>query len=160
MGAEYFSSRGERLRLRVGRCPAGTHNRVIGIAGQRPETKRASCEIGSGMAAQGGFGNKCAGIINRLFHAVGGVFAVLRNIRADVENIGSCKRRESMLSSIGQPLPTPDLLHRLNFTACLCAVDKVSTLRLQKAVFDMSRHRPLLLAGPALLGVVSLQSAA
>jgi hypothetical protein len=40
------------------------------------------------MAAHGGLGNECAGIVDRLLNTVGGVFAVIRDVRPDVENIG------------------------------------------------------------------------
>ena len=70
------------------------NNGVVGIAGQRPEPKRARCKVGAGMAAQGAFGKKGASVVNRLFDAAGGVLAVLRDVRPDVENIGFGKRRE------------------------------------------------------------------
>ncbi len=48
------------------------------------------------MAAHGSLGNKRASVVNRLFYAVGGVFAVIGNVRPDVENIRFGKRRESI----------------------------------------------------------------
>ena len=61
------------------------NDRVVGVAGQRPETKRAGCQIGTGVAAHRSFGNKRACVIDRLFHAVGGVLAVLGNVGPDVK---------------------------------------------------------------------------
>jgi len=72
------------------------HNGVVGVAGQRPETQRTGCEVGTGMAAHGRFGNKRASVVNRLFYAVGGVFAVIGNVTPDVKNIRFGKRRESI----------------------------------------------------------------
>ena len=48
------------------------------------------------MAAHGRVGNKRASVVNRLLYAVGGVFAVIGNVRPDVENIRLGKRRESI----------------------------------------------------------------
>ena len=72
------------------------HNGVVGITSQRPETQRAGCEIGTGMAAHGRLGNRRASVVNRLFYAPGGVFAVIGNVTPDVKNIRFGKRRESI----------------------------------------------------------------
>ena len=78
------------------------------------------------MAAHGSFGNKGASVVNRLFYAVGSVFAVIGYVRPDVENIRFGKGRESIKrSSFGQ---TPVVFHRLDFTAGLSAVNKLATL--------------------------------
>ena len=72
------------------------HNGVVRITGERPETQRTGGEVGTGMAARGGLGNQRASVINRLFYAVGGVFAVIGNVTPDVKNVGFGKRRESI----------------------------------------------------------------
>jgi hypothetical protein len=43
-----------------GSRPGPVNDRVVAITGQRPETKRAGCQIGTGMAAQWSFGDKRA----------------------------------------------------------------------------------------------------
>jgi hypothetical protein len=48
------------------------------------------------MAAQRGFGHQRARVVNRLFHAVGGVNVVIRNVRPDIENVCFGERRESI----------------------------------------------------------------
>jgi len=85
------------LRLALGQWGRlwPVHNGVVGVAGQRPETQRTSREVGTGMAAHGRFGNKHASVVNRLFYAVGGVFAVTGNVTPEVKNIRFGKRRES-----------------------------------------------------------------
>ena len=39
------------------------------------------------MAAHGSLGNERAGVVNRLFYAVGGLLILVGNVRPDVENI-------------------------------------------------------------------------
>jgi hypothetical protein len=48
------------------------------------------------MTAHGGLGNQRASVVNRLFYAFGGVFAVIGNVAPDVNNIRLGKRRESI----------------------------------------------------------------
>lgn len=62
-------------------------NGVIWIARQRPKTKETRCKVRAGMASHGSLGNERASVINRLFYAVGGVFAIISDVRPDVENI-------------------------------------------------------------------------
>lgn len=40
------------------------------------------------MAAPGCFSNKRASVVDRLLHAVGGVFVFIRNVTPDIKNIG------------------------------------------------------------------------
>ena len=56
---------------------------VAAITGDRPETKRAGCEVGSGMPTQRSFGKERTSVINGLFYAVSCRFAGFRNIRPD-----------------------------------------------------------------------------
>jgi hypothetical protein len=74
--------------------PGPIDNGVIGISSQRPETKRTSGEVRSGMAAQRVFSHKRASFVDGLFYAVGGGFAIPRNVTPDVNDIFFCKRSE------------------------------------------------------------------
>jgi hypothetical protein len=48
------------------------------------------------MAAHGSLGNECAGIIDRLLHAVGDILTVVGDVGPDVKNIGFGEQRESV----------------------------------------------------------------
>lgn len=69
-------------------CFRPVNNGVVGISGQRPETQSTGGEIWARMAAQMSFGEKGASIVNRLFYAISGVFAIRGDIRPNVENVG------------------------------------------------------------------------
>ena len=69
------------------------HDSVVGVARHRPEAQCTGCKIRQGVAAHGSLGDEEARIVNRLFYSVGGVFAVFRDIRPDVENVGIRKWR-------------------------------------------------------------------
>lgn len=68
-------------------CLLPVHDGVIWIAGQRPETKRTSCEVRPGVATHRSLGDKGASIVDRLFYAIGGVFVVIGDVRPNIENI-------------------------------------------------------------------------
>jgi hypothetical protein len=72
------------------------HNGVIGIAGQRPETKGTGGEVGPGVAAHGSLGSKRASVVDGAFYDVRCVFVVLGNVRPDVKKIRFGKRGESI----------------------------------------------------------------
>jgi hypothetical protein len=55
-------------------------------------------EVGPGMAAHRGFGNKPTCFINRLFYRVGGGFVVLRDVSSNIENVRFGERRKSVLA--------------------------------------------------------------
>lgn len=72
------------------------NNGVVGISAQCPEAERARREVGSGVAAQRAVSEERTSIIDRLFYTVGGVLAVLGNVRPNIENIRSSERRENV----------------------------------------------------------------
>jgi hypothetical protein len=53
-----------------------------------PKTQRTRSKVGSGMATLRRFAEKESRVINRLLDAIGGVLAVLGDVRPNVENIG------------------------------------------------------------------------
>jgi hypothetical protein len=69
------------------------------------------------------------------FHAVGGGFAVFRDITPNSKNIGFSKGPESRQSPFGQ---APVVFQGRNFAASLSAVDQLATLGLLIAFLDMS----------------------
>lgn len=73
--------------------PWPVHYRIVWISSQRPETEWTACQVWTGVAAQGAFGDESASIINRLLYPVGGIFAVLGNVRPDVKDVRFGKGR-------------------------------------------------------------------
>src|SRR5208283_3919240 len=72
------------------------NNGVVGIAGQCPEAQRTGSEVWTGMAAHRRVGEEGTSVVNCLFYAGSGVFAVLRDVRPDLEDVGFRKGRESV----------------------------------------------------------------
>lgn len=58
------------------RCAWPVYHGEIGIASERPKTKRSIRKVRPRVTTQRSIGDKFAGVVNGLFHAVGGVFAV------------------------------------------------------------------------------------
>ncbi len=52
--------------------------------------------MGAEIAAHGSISKKRAGIVNRLFDAIGGGLIVLCNVRPNIKNIRSGERRKSV----------------------------------------------------------------
>jgi hypothetical protein len=64
-------------------------NRVIRIADQSPKAQRTRRKIGAGMAAKVSLGEKSASIVDGLFYAISGIFAIVRDVGSNVEDVGS-----------------------------------------------------------------------
>lgn len=124
----------EGIRLRP------VNNGVVGISNQSPETQASGCEVGPGMATQGPFGKKCAGIVNRLFYTISGTFAVGGDETPNIKDVGFRQRRKRVAAHLpAGALLSPGILHGLYFLADLRPFDEPSALGLQITFLDMSR---------------------